>query len=102
MLIMNEKMLDLMGRREKLLARVATQRGELTEIGSVLRGHFWLADKGVAVARFLRFHPLLVTGVAALFLIRRRSVADLVWVGWSLWKLVRDLTSISTKLISRD
>jgi hypothetical protein len=98
---MNE-ILELMERRDKLLARVAAQRGELTEIGLQLQSPLSLADKGVAVARFLRFHPLLIAGVAAFILIRRRSVADLVWVGWSAWKVIRDLTSISAKLISRN
>jgi hypothetical protein len=102
MLIMNEKMIELMERRDKLLARVATQREELADIGTQLHGPLSLADKGVAVARFLRFHPLLIAGVAALFLFRRRNVADLIWVGWSAWKVLRDLTSISAKLISRN
>jgi hypothetical protein len=99
---MNEKMIELMERRDKLLARVAVQRDELADIGLQLHSPLSLVDKGVAVARFLRFHPLLVAGVAALLVIRRRSVADLVWVGWSAWKVIRDLTSIPAKLISRN
>jgi hypothetical protein len=99
---MNEKMIELMERRDKLLARVAVQRDELADIGLQLHSPLSLVDKGVAVARFLRFHPLLIAGVAALFLIRRRNVADMIWVGWSAWKVIRDLTSISAKLISRN
>lgn len=98
---MNENMLELMERREKILERISLQRGQLAQIGSEMRGHLWLADKGMAIARFLRFHPLLVAGMAALFLVRRRTVADIVWVGWLVWKVIRDLTSISAKLISR-
>jgi hypothetical protein len=100
--IMNEKTIKLMERRNMLLARISAQREQLTEIGMQLRSPLAMLDKGVAVARFLRFHPLLIAGVAALFLIRRRNVADMIWVGWSAWKVIRDLTSISAKLISRN
>jgi YqjK-like protein len=97
---MNEKMFELMERREKLLARIAAQRVQMTEIGSHFRSPLSLADRGVAVARFFRFHPSLVAGVAAFFLIRRRSMAGLVWGVWRLWKVFRDFTVLSAKLFS--
>lgn len=96
--IMNEKMFELMERRGKLLARISAQRGQLTEIGSQLQSPLSLADRGVAVARFLRIHPLLVAGAAALFLIRRRSMAGWVWGAWRVWKVFRDFTLLSAKL----
>jgi hypothetical protein len=94
---MNEKMLELMERRGRLLARIAKQREQMAEIGSNLRTPLLLADRGMAVAHYLRFQPLLFAVVAAFFAIRRRSVAGLVWGGLSVWKLYRDFTSLSAK-----
>jgi len=99
---MNETMFDLMQRRRKLLEKISVQREQLAEISSELQSPLLLADKGVSVARFLRFHPMLVAGIAALFVMRKRSVAGLVWVAWSAWKVFRDITSISVRLFSRD
>jgi hypothetical protein len=99
---MNEKKIELMERRNELLARISAQREQMTEIGMQLQSPLSLLDKGVAVARFLSFHPSLVAGAAAFMLIRRRSMAGLVWVGWSAWKVFRDITTISVKLFSRD
>jgi YqjK-like protein len=99
---MNKKTIELMERRNKLLARISAQREHVTEICIQLQSPLSLIDKGVAVARFLRFHPLLVAGAAVFMLIRRRSVAGFMWVGWSAWKVFRDFTSISVKLFSRD
>jgi hypothetical protein len=97
---MNEKLLDLMAHRDKLLARISTQREQLAEIGSQLERPLSLADRGVAVARFLRIHSLLVAGVAALLLMRQRNLAGLAWAGWRVWKIFRGFTSISAKLFS--
>jgi len=98
----NEKMFGLMERRRKLLTRIAAQREQMTEIGSYLRTPLALADRGVAVAHFLRFHPLLVAGVVAFFVIRRRSVTGAVWGVWRVWKEYRDFSLHSAKLLSRD
>jgi hypothetical protein len=94
---MNEKMFKLMQRRGELLARIASQREEITEIGTLWRTPLALADQGVAVVRFLRRHPLVVAGVVALFVMRRRSVAGLVWGVWRAWKGYRSFTCLSAK-----
>lgn len=94
---MNEKMLELMERRGSLLASIAKQREQMTEIGSNLRTPLLLADRGLAIVHYLRYQPLLFAVVAAFFMFRRRSVAGLVWGGLSVWKLYRDFTSLSAK-----
>jgi YqjK-like protein len=97
---MNENMLDLMERRDNLLRRISEQREQLAEIGPQLERPLSMAERGVAVARFLRIHPWLVAGVAAFLLMRRRNFAGLAWVGWRVWKIFRGFTSISAKLFS--
>jgi len=55
----------------------------------------------VAAVHFLRCHPLLVAGVEAFFVIRRRGVAGLVRGVWQVWKGYRYFTFFSAKLSSR-
>lgn len=99
---MNEKMFELIEHRRKLLARIASQRGQITEIGSNLRPPLAMADRGVAIAQFLRSHPLLFAGVVVFFVIRRPSLASLVWVGGRVWKIYRDFTLLLAKRLSQD
>lgn len=95
---MNKYMAAVMQRRSELLAKIAAQRGEMAEIGARWRAPLALADRGLAVMRFLRSHPVLVAGVAILIMIRRRGVADLVKGGWRIWKGYRFLAALSEKL----
>jgi hypothetical protein len=85
---MNDPMFELMQNRSKLLARIAAQRELMTGIEADWRAPLALADRGVAVVRFLRCHPLLVAGV---------SVVGLMWGVWRARKGYRDFTSISAK-----
>ena len=102
MLAVNKKMFGLLERRGKLLARIAAQRDQVTEIGSNLRAPLAMADRGVVVARFLRSHPMLFAGVLVFVVIRRPSLASLVWVGGRVWKIYRDFTLLLAKRLSRD
>jgi hypothetical protein len=102
MLAVNEKISEQLEHRGKLLARIAEQREQMAEIGSHLRAPLAMADRGVAVAYFLRSHPLLFAGVAAFFVIRRPSMAGLLWLGGRVWKIYRDFTLLLAKRLSRD
>jgi hypothetical protein len=97
---MNDSMFKLMQNRSKLLAKIAAQRGQMTEIEAEWRAPLALADRGVAIVRFLRCHPLLVSGAMAIILFRRRSMTGmtgLMWGVWRTWKSYRDFTSILAK-----
>jgi YqjK-like protein len=98
---MNEKMFELMQRRGELLARIASQREQIAEIGAQWRIPLALADQGMAVVLFLRRHPLLVAGVVAIFVIRRRGVTGLGRGVWRVWNGYRSFTYLSAKLWSR-
>lgn len=95
-------MLAMMQRRGELLARIAAQREQMAETGARWQAPLALADQGLAVMRFLRSHPVLVTGVVALFVIRRRGVVGLVKGGWRVWKGYRFLTALAEKLSPRN
>ncbi|BCB27731.1 hypothetical protein SKTS_26170 [Sulfurimicrobium lacus] len=89
---MNSRLIELAERRERLVAKIAAQRGELARHVVPLKGVFAVADKGVAAVRFLQRHPGLVAGAVGLFVALRPRRA-LAWLGrgWSLWKLVQRL-----------
>lgn len=100
MFTMNDSLFKLMQNRNRLLAKIAAQRGQMTEIEAEWRAPLALADRGVAIVRFLRCHPLLVSGAMAIILFRRRSMTGmtgLMWGVWRAWKRYRDFTSISAK-----
>ena len=90
-----------MQRRGELLARIASQREQVAEIGTRWQTPLALADQGLVAACFLRSNPVLVVGVAALLVIRRRGVVGLVKGVWRAWKGYRYLTAFSAKLSSR-
>ncbi len=98
---MKSQMLAVMQRRSELLARIATQREQLAETGARWQTPLALADQGLATARFLRARPLLVAGIAAILVIRRRGVTGMVTGAWRVWKLYKFAASFSAKIASR-
>ncbi len=83
---MNERMREIGRQRAELLARIEVQRGQLAGIGSNWEGPLALADRGLSIVRFLRAHPLLLAGVVALVVLRRRNAAGLFDHAWLVWK----------------
>lgn len=98
---MNKRMLELMQRRDGLLARIAAQREQMAEIEADWRTPLAMADEGVDAVHFFRRHPLLVAGVVAFSVIRFRGAAGLMSGVWLLWKGYRYFTFISAKLLPR-
>ncbi len=83
-----------MQKRDELLARIGSQRTQVAAIGRQWRAPLEVADKGIAVIRFLRANPVwLVAGSAAVFLVRRRSLIGMAQAGWRLWKIYRSAGS---------
>lgn len=97
---MNSQLSAVIQRRSELVARIASQREQLTDVGARFQAPFALADKGVAAVRFLRSHPFLVAGVIAVLVISRRSVVGVASVIWLVWNRYRYFTTIVAKLPS--
>ena len=93
----NDKLSELTQRRSELLARIALQREQMTEIKTEWDAPLAVADQGVAAVHFLRRHPLLVAGTMAFVVIRRHRVAGLMWGVWRVWKGYLAFTSIAAK-----
>ena len=98
---MNRQMFEVMQRRGELLARIAAQREQVAEIGARWETPLTFADKCLAAVRFLRARPVLVAGVAALFVVRRRGLMGLARSGLLAWRGYRYFTAFSGKLSSR-
>ena len=99
---MNRQMLEVMQRREYLLARIASQREQAAQIGARWEIPLAFADKCQAAVYFLRSRPVLVASMAALFIVRRRGLIGLVKGGWRVWRGYRYFVAFSAKLPSRN
>jgi len=87
----------VMQRRGELLSRIDFQRKQLAGAAERLQVPFAVADRGLAAVRFLRSHPVLVAGVAAVLVIRRRGAAGLARIFWRMWKGYRVFTAITSR-----
>lgn len=94
---MNQKIIDVMQRRAELRARISLQREQVAEITECWKTPLKWADHGVAVVRFLRSNPLLLTAVSALFVVRRRNVFTLMMGAWRVWQGYRATISKAEK-----
>lgn len=86
---MNDRQFVLRQRRIELLAKIDAQRGQLAELATDWKGQLVLADQGLAIVRFLRAHLLLVAGVSAVVVVRRRRFSGFVSAALLIRKMVR-------------
>ena len=91
----------VMHRRGELLARIAEQRRQVTEIGARWQVPLTVADQGVLVARYLRAHPVLSASMTALIVSRRRGILGMVSGAWLLLRRYGFVVALSKKLYSR-
>ena len=89
---MNSRLIELAERRERLVARIALQRGELASRAEPWKGVLAVADKGVEAVRYMRRHPAWVAGAVGLFVaLRPRRAISWLRRGWSLWSMAQRL-----------
>jgi len=77
-------------RRERLLARSAAQRDEIALLLAPLKAPLAVADRGIAVAQYLRAHPGLVAIAAAVVVVVSPKRA-FRWArrGFAVWRSYR-------------
>jgi len=85
---MNAKLIQLAERRTTLVARVATQRVELSQTLPPWRGSLAMVDEGFVAMRYIRNHAALLVGVAA-FVVPLRPLRMARWLrrGWVVWRM---------------
>ena len=85
-----ERLIELARRKERLIARTAAQRSVIADAYHRWQMPASMVDRGVAVARVLKSHPLLLAiGVAVAAAVGRRGL--LHWIGrglvaWRTWR----------------
>ena len=87
---MNAKLIEMAERRKTLVARVATQRAELSQALAPWREALAVADRGWVAVRYIRNHAALLAGVAA-FVVPLRPLRAARWLrrGWLVWSMAR-------------
>lgn len=89
---MSAELSRLAARRSLLVDRAAAQRSALTQSVEPWRPRLALVDQGVAVFRYLAQHPVIVAGVALLFVVMRpRQAGRWLRRGWVVWQIGRSL-----------
>ncbi len=87
---MNTRLLALIRRRERLLARAEAQRAEIAASLRQWRVPLLAADRGLDAVRLLKAHPaLLAPPLAVLLVLRPRRFANWsakAWVVWRFWR----------------
>jgi hypothetical protein len=89
---------EIARRKERLIGRTAAQRAAMADAW-----HYWqqpahVVDRGIAAARFLKSHPLLLgMGVAAAVVLGRRNLLGWISRGWVAWRALRSFTAWAKK-----
>lgn len=96
---MKHRLADIARRRELLLVKIEDQRMQMTEIAQRWEKPLSVADMGVKAIRFLQTNYLLVAGVAAFLVIRRRGITGLASGGWRVWRLYRSVIAFGSKFL---
>ena len=87
-----ESLVELARGKERLIARTAAQRTAIAGAYQRWQKPASMLDRGIAVARFLKAHPLLsAIGVAAAAALGRRNLVQWAGRGWVAWRTWRAL-----------
>jgi len=91
---MNDKLIQLAERRERLVVQAAAQRTALAQNIEPWRRPLALADQGLAALRFVKSHPAWIVGGGVLLAaLRPGHVWKWLWRSWVTWQIMHDLRS---------
>ncbi len=87
---MNQTLISLAERRERLIAQAAAQRTALAENIEPWRAPLAIADQGLTALRYLRHHPAWIVG-GGVILATLRLGGTMKWLrrGWFSWQVAR-------------
>jgi len=95
------RLTEIARRRERLVARAAAQRAAIAGTLRELRPPIDIVDRGLAVVRFFRRHPVLLAAVtAAAFAFRPRGMLWLAGRGLAAWRVWRAVSALSARLLA--
>lgn len=83
---------ELVKQRDDLVARIASERRELSQNGTSMRPLMKLAGRVNGVLRYLNDHPeALILPAAIMTVSRPRRLVAMAISGWSMWRLIRKM-----------
>lgn len=89
---MNDKLIRLAERRERLVAQAAAQRMALAQNIEPWRKPLARADQGLAALRYIGSHPAwIVGGVVLLAILRPGRIGKWLGRGWVTWQMLHKL-----------
>lgn len=89
---MNDKLIRLAERRERLVAQAAAQRMTLAQNIEPWRNPLARADQGLAALRYIKSHPAwIVGGVVLLAALRPGRVWKWLGRSWVTWQMMHKL-----------
>ena len=90
---MNKKLSKLAEQRMHLVAEIASQRVLLSQNMMPLRASLALADKGLAIVRYIKNHRLLASSgsVVLLSTVLPNSIGKWSRRAWFVWQILRKL-----------
>lgn len=100
---MNRRLSDIMQKRAQLLVRIAGQREQIAAVGARWKLPLAVADHGFAVGRYLRSHPVLLTGVVgvvALVAIKRRGMIAVASGALHIWNYYKTAKVFAMRMAS--
>lgn len=90
---MNNQHTQLAKRREQLIAASEAQRLALAKNLKTWHRPLAIADKGIAVVRYVKHNPLLAVGASTLIaILRPKGMATWLQSGWAALQIVRNIT----------
>lgn len=83
---------ELVRQREDLVARIASERNELSHNGTTIRPLMKWAGRVSGVMRYLGDHPeALILPAAIMTVSRPRRLVALAISGWSMWRVMQKM-----------
>lgn len=99
---MNKHIEQIRARREMLVMRVDLQRFDLALQTESYKKPFSYVDRGIAVARYAREHPITLTlALVAIAAIGRNRIGQVMSLGVSAWRAYRLFTKLTTRQPTR-
>jgi hypothetical protein len=94
-----ERMVEIARHKERLIARIAGERAAIAAAIGAWEKPLSVVDKGLAAARYLRAHPLLLVALIGFFVaLRRRNLLAWAGRGFAAWRTLRVLSALSGRL----
>jgi len=89
-----DQLIEIARRKERLIARAASERAAIGVNILRLQGPIGVVDRGLDIARFLRGHSLLVAiAIAAAMAFGRHRLASLAGGALSAWRMLRSVSA---------